>query len=341
MSSVSVIVPTYNRGALIGDTIVNLLKQTVPPYEIIIIDDGSTDESAKIVRSFGDNVKIIQQGNRGPGAARNAGLAAATGEYVQFQDSDDLLSLNKLEAQARELDRTGADIALGPWAHVRIIKRTVEFETCVLQQSLPPRHIALSSWLLRGWSTILQSMLFRRSFLAAIGKYRTDIRYGEDMEFFFRMLCQEPQATFAADTLTLHRVDTAGKLSHDTGLARHQRIMDWAKCLASISDKVRSSGLKTDVITRWIFLSAIRKQLRYLAKIPAAPSKLSESLTKETNRLPTACLAGVELWLRLVERLRLHRFGCRWMRGYQASPPAPQQIRLIKDLGFEISASRP
>src|SRR5579864_366780 len=95
--NVSVIVPNYNRETLIGETISNLLAQTLPPSEIIVVDDGSTDKSVDVIRSFGDKIKLIQQSNQGPGAARNAGLRIATGDFIQFQDSDDLFSLNKIE----------------------------------------------------------------------------------------------------------------------------------------------------------------------------------------------------------------------------------------------------
>ncbi len=115
MNGVSVIIPNYNRETLIGETISNLLKQSLPPCEIIIVDDGSTDKSVEIIRSCGAKIKQIQQNNPGAGAARNAGLRAAIGEFIQFQDSDDLFSLNKMAVQAKLLEQTGADIAFSPW----------------------------------------------------------------------------------------------------------------------------------------------------------------------------------------------------------------------------------
>src|ERR1035437_9549587 len=115
MSTVSVIVPNYNRASLIGGTLDNLLAQTLRPHEIIVGDDGSTDDSVAVIQQFGRAIHLIQQANRGPGAARNAGLAVTTGEFIQFQDSDDLLSLNKLEAQARVMEQTGADLVYSPF----------------------------------------------------------------------------------------------------------------------------------------------------------------------------------------------------------------------------------
>jgi glycosyltransferase involved in cell wall biosynthesis len=332
---VSIVIPNYNRAGLVGETIENLLRQTLPPAEIIVVDDGSVDDSVKVIRSFGARVRLLEQSNQGPGAARNAGLAVATGDYIQFQDSDDLLSLNKLEAQAKLLDETGADIAFGPWAHVFIRNHQVKFESCVLQQSLPPKRIGLAAWLLRGWSTVFQSLLFRRTFLDRTGGYRTDVHYGEDMEFFFRLLAHPPRVTIAADTLTLYRVDAPNKLSHDAGLKKNRREMDWARCLSCMIEEIHASGLKTDEMTRCIFLSGIRKHLRYLKNTPEASTGLIQFLAKETRKSPEVGLVATELWLRVQERVRLFGSGYRWMPGYQAAPATLQQVQLIKDLGFD------
>jgi len=334
---ISAIIPNYNRADLVGETIENLLRQSLPPYEVIVVDDGSVDDSVKIIRSFGARATLLEQSNQGPGAARNAGLAIATGDYIQFQDSDDLLSLNKLEAQAKQLDETGADIAFGPWAHVFIQNNQVKLESCVLQQSLPPTRIELSAWLLRGWSTVFQSLLFRRTFLASTGGYRTDIRYGEDMEFFFRLLLCSPRTAFATDTLTLYRVDAPNKLSHDAGLNKSRREMDWAKCLCCMIEEIRARGLKIDGMTRRIFLSGIRKHLSYLKNVPETSNGLIQFLAEETRKSHEAGLVSTELWLRVLERVRLFRSGYRWMPGYQATPATLHQIQLIQELGFKFA----
>ena len=87
VATISVVIPNYNRAALIGETIENSLRQTRPPDELIVVDDGSTDNFVRVIRNFGNRVVLIEQANKGPGAARNAGLASATGDFVQFFDS--------------------------------------------------------------------------------------------------------------------------------------------------------------------------------------------------------------------------------------------------------------
>src|SRR5205809_8019401 len=112
---ISVVIPNFNREMLVGETIANVLTQSLPPYEVIVLDAGSTDKSVERIGSFGTKVKLIQQPNKGTGTARNVGLKIAMGEFDHFQDSDDLYSKNKLEAQAELLEQREADTALRPW----------------------------------------------------------------------------------------------------------------------------------------------------------------------------------------------------------------------------------
>ena len=89
--SVSVIIPTYNRAAFIAAAINSVLDQTCPPDEIIVVDDGSTDDTSRVLSQFGPPVTVIRQQNARVSAARNTGLRAATSDAVIFLDSDDMM----------------------------------------------------------------------------------------------------------------------------------------------------------------------------------------------------------------------------------------------------------
>jgi len=339
MPRISVIIPNFNREALVGETISNMLVQTLPPHEIIVVDDGSTDNSVEIIRSFGSKIKLIQQTNQGPGAARNAGLRLASGDFIQFQDSDDLFSCNKLETQTELLEQSGADIAFSPWAKLRIEGRSVSFENHVLQQKMPPAKLSLPCWWLRGWSTVFQSLLFRRSFLKRVGFYRTDLMLGEDGELFFRALTSSPRVAFSAQPLTLYRVHSVNKITQDEGSSKARRIIDWARCLKFMMERWDSCGLKPDAMTRLIFLAGARKHLRYLRAFPDAPAELVEYLSTRVAQASDLCLASVEWGFRLAEQARLRTNGSRWMAGYQAAAPSEHQLRLIWELGLYLAAS--
>ncbi|MFM8808212.1 MAG: glycosyltransferase family 2 protein, partial [Chthoniobacterales bacterium] len=134
--SITVVIPAYNRAAVIGHTLQAIFQQTRPASEIIVVDDGSSDATVKTAeaefsvfsRQLAGNARIpefkaIRQANAGPGPARNRGLRDARGEFVHFFDSDDVPALNKHEIQAGALERTGGDIAFGPWAKGSIKER--------------------------------------------------------------------------------------------------------------------------------------------------------------------------------------------------------------------------
>src|SRR4051794_23346320 len=91
IGDVSVVVTTYQHAHLLGDALASVLAQTVPPREVVVVDDGSTDDPASVVAHY-PGVRLIRQENQGLSAARNTGLRAATGARVLFLDADDLLT---------------------------------------------------------------------------------------------------------------------------------------------------------------------------------------------------------------------------------------------------------
>src|SRR3954470_1810603 len=99
VKTVSVIIPTYNYARYLPQAIDSALGQTHAPLEVIVVDDGSTDDTPRVLEAYASRIRVIRQANQGAGAARNAGIAAARGEYVAFLDSDDLWRRDKLELQ--------------------------------------------------------------------------------------------------------------------------------------------------------------------------------------------------------------------------------------------------
>ena len=116
MAKLSVVVPFFNVEAFIAEALESIAKQTLQDIEVIMVDDGSADGSSVIAKSFAASdprFKLVQQQNRGLGPARNAGVRHATGRYLAFADSDDLLDLHAYELLVGSLDKTGSDIACG------------------------------------------------------------------------------------------------------------------------------------------------------------------------------------------------------------------------------------
>ena len=98
-AKVSVIIPNYNYARFIGEAIESVLAQTYQPLEIIVVDDGSTDDSIKVIESFGDKIKLIRQENGGVGKARNTGARNSNGDFFAFLDADDIWLPEKIEKQ--------------------------------------------------------------------------------------------------------------------------------------------------------------------------------------------------------------------------------------------------
>ena len=108
---ISVVLPSYNRAHILPRAIESILGQTYKDIELIIVDDGSSDNTAEVVGSFSDSrIVYVRQENAGACAARNNGIAHARGDYIAFQDSDDIWHQDKLEKQLATLQNTGADI---------------------------------------------------------------------------------------------------------------------------------------------------------------------------------------------------------------------------------------
>ncbi len=104
MKKVSVVIPTYQHAGFVCDAIDSVLSQTYQDYELIVVDDGSTDGTMEIVAKYGNQIAYLYQNNKGSAAARNTGIRAATGEYVAFLDADDVWMPNKLELEVAFLD---------------------------------------------------------------------------------------------------------------------------------------------------------------------------------------------------------------------------------------------
>jgi len=110
MIRISVIIPTYNRASEISAAVHSVLNQTLPPHELIVIDDGSTDGTEQILAPVMQRIRYVKTENLGVSAARNRGIVESTGDWIAFLDSDDIWHLQKLRRQMECIARTGAKV---------------------------------------------------------------------------------------------------------------------------------------------------------------------------------------------------------------------------------------
>jgi len=338
MPTVSVIIPNYNREKLVGETIQNMLNQSLSPHEIVVVDDGSTDASVDVIRSFGRQVTLIQQENQGPGAARNAGLAIATGDYIQFMDSDDLASYNKLDVQVAALERNQADIAYSPWTKVYIENQFLTFQDHVLQKRPLLKYLSILEWFLSGWSIVLQACLFKRVLLKEIELFRTDLLVWEDGEFMIRLFALRPKIAFVPECLTLYRLHNYQKLT-ESGTSDLRRLQDRVSTYPEFWQILNhhSPNLKLFVrlnfgLDSWQLSNAMQRFNSF--------SEIEINKIEEIWKFyPSFVWHFLTYFRRIMIRLRWHTTGSRWISPYQSSFPSESEYNLVKEMGLEIGRS--
>ena len=205
-SLVSVIIPAYNAVATIGETVRSAINQTWHQLEVIVIDDGSTDDTATMAKDFGSpSINIISQDNRGASAARNAGLRHAQGEYIQFLDADDILSPAKIELQIKALERTSKrSLASCSWTHFADeAHNSFGRREPVWTVSNPVDWLVMSL----GGGGMMQTAawLTPRSVIDDAGPWDESLSLHDDGEFFSRVLLCSDHIEFVPDAIVYYR----------------------------------------------------------------------------------------------------------------------------------------
>ncbi len=187
MPLVSVVIPTYNMAAFIGQAISSVLAQSMTDLELVVVDDGSTDETAQVVSGFGDRVSYIHQANNGGNSARNRGVAAAHGRYVAFLDADDTWLPEKLELQLRVFDEYPSVGFVGCGYQVQNHDGTRSHET-VVRRNYPSRDAFVRALqicqILPGSAS---GVVVRRQTLLEAGPFDQSIRIAEDWDMWLRL----------------------------------------------------------------------------------------------------------------------------------------------------------
>lgn len=213
---VSILIPAYNAEAWLADTIRSALAQTWPRKEIVVVDDGSTDRTLEVARSFASqDVLIVAHENQGAAATRNKAFSLCQGAYIQWLDADDLLSANKVARQIEALSRRASTRTLltSGWGYFTYRRRRADFGSTPFWCDL-----SLPEWLMRkmGQNLHMQTAtrLVSRELSEAAGPWNARLLSDDDGEYVCRVLLASDGARFVPGVGVFYRRAGSGRLSH-------------------------------------------------------------------------------------------------------------------------------
>jgi glycosyltransferase involved in cell wall biosynthesis len=254
---VSVIIPTYNRGWIIKEAIESVLAQDFTDFELIVVDDGSTDDTFEILGGFGDALKVLRQSNRGVSAARNRGIETSAGRWIAFLDSDDLWLPQKLSRQV-EFFNTHPDALIcqteEQWfrngRRVNPKLRHRKFSGMIFERSLELCLVSPSA------------VMIRKRLFSEVGLFDESLPACEDYDQWLRVSCRIP--VYLIDTaLIIKRGGHGDQLSRAPGLDKY-RIQSLCQIIESnlLSISQRSAAVHVLKEKCHIYANGCRKRGR-------------------------------------------------------------------------------
>src|SRR3990167_3356769 len=210
---ISIIITSYNQSQYLNSAIASVLDQTVKAHEIIVIDDGSQDNSLEIARSYeGLGVKVISQVNKGLPSARNTGIMNATGDYLLFLDSDDMLLENAIEKITEIVEKTNADIISPSFKCFGLAQNEIILmENPTIEDFKTGNRVGYCS-------------AVKREALLEVGGYSSKMVFGyEDLALWYDLLSRGKKLVTIQEVLWLYRVKEKS-IIHDAQ-AHHVELM--------------------------------------------------------------------------------------------------------------------
>ncbi len=213
---VSVVIPAHNAGQTIRRAIDSVLGQTLPAHEIIVVDDGSTDNTADLIRSYRKRVTLIRQKNAGVSVARNSGIEASTGEWIAFLDADDEWLPDKMQRQIEHLGRMPelkwafcAYYTKSPPSNTLELKHNMrDLPKAVREQQVVENYFqAIITYGLSAWTS---SLIIHRSVFETVGMFDPGMKRAQDSDLWFRIAYRYPVAGYLPEPLAVYHMDTPG-----------------------------------------------------------------------------------------------------------------------------------
>jgi glycosyltransferase involved in cell wall biosynthesis len=220
---VSIVIPVFNKGNFIRETLESALSQTYQRVELVLINDGSTDDSLRILSDYAvkypHQIRLIDSPNRGVSAATNLGIQAAKGDYIQFLDADDLLSPDKIERQLALLQGHGSEVmATCEWLNFsKDRSQSASVPYGVFREFASGLDLLLRFW---NYQEMHQPGVYltHRSLIEKAGPWREDLQINQDGEFFARVLVRAGKVVYEPQGKVYYRKPGASNVSQQKGL---------------------------------------------------------------------------------------------------------------------------
>lgn len=212
---VSILIPLYNAEPYIVETIDSIIKQTYKNIEIIIVDDGSTDNSFEIAKAYtSEKVSIVQQANKGGCAARNKALELSTGDYIVFFDADDIMYKDKIKNQIALAEKYGDDyIYSSQWVPFTGAAPTIfPPKTSIDKDFESPIDWLITSWMNKAGAVGI--WLTPRQLIEQAGKWDETLKVNQDGEYFFRVLLKSKGVKFVDNAYLFYRREITTSISN-------------------------------------------------------------------------------------------------------------------------------
>ncbi|MEC4817763.1 MAG: glycosyltransferase [Scytonema sp. PMC 1069.18] len=199
---VSIIIPCFNAEKWLAEAIDSCLQQTYSNIEVIVIDDGSTDKSLEIIKSYGKRIIWERVPHKGANHARNRGFVLSKGKYIQYLDADDYILPEKIEKQVRFLEATGADVVYGDWRHQYHLPNGRSYQDKI-EKPLAQEDILES--LLANWWTAVASLLYRRTAVEKSGGWDKNLPAAQDRDFFLSVVIHGAKVVYQPGCDSIYR----------------------------------------------------------------------------------------------------------------------------------------
>src|SRR6266536_238218 len=224
---VSIVISNYNCGRFVADAVESALQQSYPNKEVIVVDDGSTDDSLSVLRAFGDRIRILTQPNQGVSSARNAGIRQSRGELVAFLDADDLWHRDKLAKQLPLFANPAVGLAYCGVEYIDEHGRSLGTNTKGLRGRVL-RDIALlrETVVLAGGSTAV----VRKSTFDRAGLFDTEVSTAADWDMWRRIACHD-EIDVAREPLMKYRL-RSGSMNRNPRVFEHDMLYGFARMFA-------------------------------------------------------------------------------------------------------------